>query len=209
MKLPVNFYKPLAIGAPQPLRELPVRPERMIHFFPPHIEKIRAKAPETARQCDVMCGNLEDAIPIDAKDAARAGFIELLASHDFGDTAVWVRINALNTPWVLDDLEQIIKQLNKIIEVIKVRDLNAEGSVIRELCLIKTHVTSERSRSEIIQYANIFRGRIVDAGPENLTLEITGTPEKIDALIDLLRGFGIKEISRTGPTAISRGSKTI
>jgi acetolactate synthase-1/3 small subunit len=106
-------------------------------------------------------------------------------------------------------LEQIIKQLNKIIEVIKVRDLNAEGSVIRELCLIKTHATSERSRSEIIQYANIFRGRIVDAGPENLTLEITGTPDKIDALIDLLRGFGIKEISRTGPTAISRGSKTI
>ena len=106
-------------------------------------------------------------------------------------------------------LEQITKQLNKIIEVIKVRDLDAEGTVIRELCLIKTHVTSERSRSEIIQYANIFRGRIVDAGPENLTLEITGTPEKIDALIDLLRGFGIKEISRTGPTAISRGSKTI
>ena len=54
MKLPVHFYKPLAIGAPQPLRELPVRPERMIHFFPPHIDKIRNKAPETARQCDVM-----------------------------------------------------------------------------------------------------------------------------------------------------------
>ena len=84
MKLPVHFYKPLAIGAPQPLRELPVRPERMIHFFPPHIDKIRAKAPETARQCDVMCGNLEDAIPIEAKDAARAGFIDLLAAHDFG-----------------------------------------------------------------------------------------------------------------------------
>lgn len=106
-------------------------------------------------------------------------------------------------------LEQITKQLNKIIEVIKVRDLNAEGTVIRELCLIKTHATTEKSRSEIIQYANIFRGRIVDVGPENLTLEITGTPEKIDALIDLLRGFGIKEIARTGPTAISRGSKTI
>jgi acetolactate synthase I/III small subunit len=106
-------------------------------------------------------------------------------------------------------LEQITKQLNKIIEVIKVRDLDAEGTVIRELCLIKTHATSERARSEIIQYAKIFRGRIVDAGPENLTMEITGTPEKIDALIDLLRGFGIKEISRTGPTAIARGSKTI
>ena len=106
-------------------------------------------------------------------------------------------------------LEQIIKQLNKIIEVIKVRDLNADGTVTRELCLIKTHATSERARSEIIQYANIFRGRIVDVGPENLTLEITGTPDKIDALIDLLKGFGIKEVARTGPTAISRGSKTI
>ena len=106
-------------------------------------------------------------------------------------------------------IEQITKQLNKIIEVVKVRDLDPEGTVIRELCLIKTHATSERARSEIIQYANIFRGRIVDAGPENLTLEITGTPDKIDALIDLLRGFGIKEIARTGPTAISRGSKTI
>ncbi len=120
MKLPVNFYKPLAIGAPQPLRELPVRPERMIHFFPPHIDKIRAKAPETARQCDVMCGNLEDAIPIDAKDAARAGFIDLLASHDFGDTAMWVRINALNSPWVLDDLEQIVKHVGNKLDVIMI-----------------------------------------------------------------------------------------
>jgi acetolactate synthase-1/3 small subunit len=106
-------------------------------------------------------------------------------------------------------LEQITKQLNKIIEVIKVRDLDAEGTVTRELCLVKTHATSERSRSEIIQYANIFRGRIVDAGSENLTLEITGTPDKIDALIGLLKGYGIKEIARTGPTAISRGSRTI
>jgi acetolactate synthase-1/3 small subunit len=106
-------------------------------------------------------------------------------------------------------LEQITKQLNKIIEVIKVRDLDPEGTVTRELCLIKTHAITERARSEIIQYANIFRGRIIDAGSENLTLEITGTPEKIDALIDLLRSYGIKEIARTGSTAISRGSKTI
>ncbi|MEF8715012.1 MAG: CoA ester lyase [Accumulibacter sp.] len=120
MKPPIHFYKPLAIGAPQPLRELPVRPERMIHFFPPHIDKIRAKAPETARSCDVMCGNLEDAIPIDAKDAARAGFIELLSKHDFGDTAMWVRVNALNSPWILDDLEQIIRQVGNKLDVIMI-----------------------------------------------------------------------------------------
>ena len=120
MKLPVHFYKPLAIGAPQPLRELPIRPERMIHFFPPHIEKIRAKATETARQCDVMCGNLEDAIPIEAKDAARAGFIELLAGNDFGDTAMWVRVNALNSPWVLDDLHEIIRHVGNKLDVIMI-----------------------------------------------------------------------------------------
>ncbi|HCZ13500.1 MAG TPA: CoA ester lyase [Candidatus Accumulibacter sp.] len=102
------------------MRELPVRPERMIHFFPPHIDKIRAKAPETATKCDVMCGNLEDAIPIEAKDAARAGFIELLAGHDFGDTGMWVRINALNSPWVLDDLAEIIKHVGNKLDVIMI-----------------------------------------------------------------------------------------
>ncbi len=77
MKLPRPFFKPLAIGAPEPLRELPVRLERMIHFVPPHIEKIRAKVPELIAQVDVVLGNLEDAIPADAKEAARAGFIEM------------------------------------------------------------------------------------------------------------------------------------
>lgn len=103
-------------------------------------------------------------------------------------------------------LEQIIKQLNKLIDVVKVRDLTPENTVKRELCLIKIHATSERARSEIIQYTNIFRGRIIDVGPETLTVEITGTPEKIEALIDLLRGFGIKQIARTGATAIQRGT---
>lgn len=103
-------------------------------------------------------------------------------------------------------LEQIIKQLNKLIDVVKVRDLNPENTVKRELCLIKIKATSERVRSEIIQYANIFRGRIIDVSPETLTVEITGAPDKIEALIDLLRGFGIKQIARTGATAISRGT---
>jgi malyl-CoA/(S)-citramalyl-CoA lyase len=108
MKLPAHFYKPLAIGAPAPLRELPVRPERMIHFFPPHVEKIRARLPETARQVDVLCGNLEDAIPADAKEAARAGFIEAATRADLGDAALWTRVNALNSPWFLDDVLQIV-----------------------------------------------------------------------------------------------------
>lgn len=106
-------------------------------------------------------------------------------------------------------LEQITKQLNKLIDVIKVRDLEPDITVKRELCLIKVHTASEKVRSEVIQYANIFRGRIIDVSPETLTIEITGPPEKIEALIDLVRTFGIKEVARTGPTAISRGTKSI
>ena len=86
MKLPRNFFKPLAIGAPAPLRELPLKLERMIHFVPPHIEKLRAKVPELIRQVDVVLGNLEDAIPADAKEAARAGFIGMAKANDFGAT---------------------------------------------------------------------------------------------------------------------------
>src|SRR6185312_1543268 len=107
MKLPRNFFKPLAIGAPAPLRDLPVRLERMIHFVPPHIEKIRAKVPELTGQVDVVLGNLEDAIPADAKEAARAGFVEM-AKLDYGQTGLWTRINALNSPWALDDITQIV-----------------------------------------------------------------------------------------------------
>jgi malyl-CoA/(S)-citramalyl-CoA lyase len=118
MKLAAHFYKPLAIGAPAPLRELPVRPERMIHFFPPHVDKIRARLPETARQVDVLCGNLEDAIPADFKEAARAGFIDAATRADLGDTALWTRVNALNSPWFLDDMLQIVAAAGNRLDVI-------------------------------------------------------------------------------------------
>ena len=108
MKLPRNFFKPLAIGAPAPLRELPLRLERMIHFVPPQIEKMRLKVPELIDQVDVVLGNLEDAIPADAKEAARRGFIEMAAAYDFGATGLWTRINALNSPWALDDVVEIV-----------------------------------------------------------------------------------------------------
>jgi malyl-CoA/(S)-citramalyl-CoA lyase len=120
MKLPVHFYKPLAIGAPAPLRELPVRPERMIHFFPPHIDKIRARIPDTIKQVDVLCGNLEDAIPADDKDAARAGFIEVAQATDFGNTALWIRVNALNSPWFLEDMTEIVKTAGNKLDVIMI-----------------------------------------------------------------------------------------
>src|SRR5580658_582636 len=111
MKLPRNFFKPLAIGAPAPLRELPLRLERMIHFVPPHIEKVRAKVPELVHQVDVVLGNLEDAIPADAKEAARRGFIEMARKVEFGATGLWTRINALNSPWALDDIVEVVAAL--------------------------------------------------------------------------------------------------
>ncbi|MBL8661008.1 MAG: CoA ester lyase [Rhodospirillales bacterium] len=120
MKLPVQFYKPLAIGAPQPMRELPVRPERMIHFFPPHLEKIRARVPDMAKQVDVLLGNLEDAIPAEAKEAARAGFIEVAGATDFGDTGLWTRVNALNSPWFLDDMSEIVGAIGNKLDVIMI-----------------------------------------------------------------------------------------
>jgi malyl-CoA/(S)-citramalyl-CoA lyase len=118
MKLPRNFFKPLAIGAPAPLRELPVRLERMIHFVPPHLAKLRAKVPELIAQVDVVLGNLEDAIPGDAKQAARAGFIAMARANDFGATGLWTRINALNSPWMLDDVIEIVGAVGDKLDVV-------------------------------------------------------------------------------------------
>jgi malyl-CoA/(S)-citramalyl-CoA lyase len=118
MKLPRNFYKPLAIGAPAPPRELPVRLERMIHFVPPHVEKMRAKVGELIAQVDVVLGNLEDAVPADQKLAARAGFIALAKAHDFGATGLWTRVNALNSPWVLDDVTELVAAVGDKLDVV-------------------------------------------------------------------------------------------
>lgn len=102
-------------------------------------------------------------------------------------------------------LEQITKQLNKLVDVVKVRDLNPYNSVKRELALIKVSACDEKDKSQIIQYSNIFRGKIIDVSTDALIAKITGDPNKINAFISLLKPFGIKKISRTGPTAIERG----
>ena len=118
IKPPRYFYQPLAIGAPAPLRELPVRLERMIHFVPPHIDKVTAKVPELVRQVDVVLGNLEDAIPADAKVAARTGFIAMARVVDFGETGLWTRINALNSPWALDDISEIVAAVGNKLDAV-------------------------------------------------------------------------------------------
>jgi malyl-CoA/(S)-citramalyl-CoA lyase len=117
---PRQFGHPLAIGAPQPPIEIPVKPSRMIHFFDPSNEKMAAKVPEMAGQADILLGNLEDAIAADRKEAAREGLIEIARATDFGDTALWTRVNSLESPWVLDDLLRLVTEIGDKLEVIMV-----------------------------------------------------------------------------------------
>jgi malyl-CoA/(S)-citramalyl-CoA lyase len=117
-KTPQGFYKPLAIGAPEPYRQLPVSLERMIHFIPPHIEKIRGKIGDMIPKVDVILGNLEDAIPADEKENARAGFIEIGQNNEFGNTGLWTRVNCLNSPWFLDDVTEIVSKIGNKLDVI-------------------------------------------------------------------------------------------
>lgn len=102
-------------------------------------------------------------------------------------------------------IEQVRKQLDKVVEVIKVSDITEDDIVDRELALIKVKATSA-TRSEIIQIVDIFRANIVDVASDSLTVEVTGDEDKIDSLFSLLRGFGIKEMTRTGRIAMTRGT---
>jgi malyl-CoA/(S)-citramalyl-CoA lyase len=115
-----HFFQPLAVGAPEPVREIPFRPSRMIHFFDPSNPKMAAKVPDIAKQVDVLLGNLEDAIPIDRKVAARQGLVEIAKKVDFGDTQLWTRVNSLDSPWVLDDLVTLVTEIGDKLDVIMI-----------------------------------------------------------------------------------------
>jgi malyl-CoA/(S)-citramalyl-CoA lyase len=120
MRNPRDFFKPLAIGAPAPVREIPLKPSRMIHFFDASVEKIVAKLPEVAASADIVLGNLEDAVPVDRKEAARAGLVRVGREVDLGSAALWTRVNALESPWVLDDLTTLVSEIGDRLEVIMV-----------------------------------------------------------------------------------------
>ena len=107
-----------------------------------------------------------------------------------------------------DVLEQVIKQLSKLINVIRVSELDAGESVERELAIIKVSADRE-SRSEIMQIVNIFRAKIIDVSQRSMIIEVTGDEEKIDAIIQLLRQFGIKELARTGKVSMVRGARVV
>jgi malyl-CoA/(S)-citramalyl-CoA lyase len=120
MRSPKDFFAPLAVGAPAPVREIPVPPSRMIHFFPPHLEKVRAKLPDIVPKVDILLGNLEDAIPASEKDNARAGLVEVGKSLDMGTTQLWTRVNSLDSPWVLDDITTLVTEIGDKLSVIMI-----------------------------------------------------------------------------------------
>lgn len=104
-------------------------------------------------------------------------------------------------------LDQLVKQLRKLIDVVEVKVLDLNKAVYRELALIKMKAVDPTSRSEILNYASIFRGNIIDIGKETVTVEITGTPDKIDAFKNLVEQYGISQLARTGVSALPRGTE--
>ena len=123
MRSPKDFFRPLAVGAPAPLREIPARPSRMIHFFPAGNAKLLAKLPQIAPMVDVLLANLEDGVPADAKEAARAGLVEVgksWCSWDTAQTQFWTRVNALDSPWGLDDLTAAVLEAGAALDVVMI-----------------------------------------------------------------------------------------
>ena len=129
MRSSKDFFRPLAVGAPQPVTEIPARPSRAIHFFDPSNEKMAAKIPQMvgpgSGKPDVLLGNLEDAVKADNKEAARAGLVRIAKETadlggQRGPTQLWTRINALDSPWVLDDLTTLVSEIGDKLDVIMV-----------------------------------------------------------------------------------------
>ena len=120
MRNPKDFFRPLAVGAPEPLREIPVKPSRMIHFFPPSNEKMVGKLPSIVPTVDVILGNLEDGVPATDKEAARAGLVNVGKTIDFGKTQFWTRVNSLDSPWGLDDIVTAVTEIGDKLDVIMI-----------------------------------------------------------------------------------------
>ena len=120
MRNPRAFFAPLAIGAPDPLREIPFTPSRSIHFFDPSNEKMVARVPSMAQTADILLGNLEDAIPVDRKDAALAGLLQVGREADLGGTALWTRVNALESPWILNELTTLVSEIGDKLDVVMI-----------------------------------------------------------------------------------------
>jgi len=115
-----DFFKPLAVGAPEPVREIPFRPSRMIHFFPPSNEKMVAKLGDIIPTVDIILGNLEDGVPATDKEAARAGLVNVAKTVPMGTTQLWTRVNSLDSPWGLDDITTLVTEVGDKFDVIMI-----------------------------------------------------------------------------------------
>src|SRR3954449_10691060 len=120
MRNPKDFFRPLAVGAPAPVREIPERPSRMIHFFPASNPKMVAKVPDIAPTVDVLLANLEDGVPATDKEAARAGLLEVGKAWTPSGTQLWTRVNSLDSPWGLDDLTAAVLEVGSALDVIMI-----------------------------------------------------------------------------------------
>jgi malyl-CoA/(S)-citramalyl-CoA lyase len=120
LRSPRDFFRPLALGAPEPMREIPLRPTRMIHFLTPSNPRMVEKVPDLLAQVDVLLGNLEDAVAIEEKEAAREGFIKVVQEHDFGDVGCWTRVNSLDSPWFLDDVMRLVEGIGDRLDVMMI-----------------------------------------------------------------------------------------
>jgi malyl-CoA/(S)-citramalyl-CoA lyase len=120
MRSAKDFFRPLAVGAPEPVREIPFKPSRVIHFFPGSNPKMVGKVPEIAPTVDILLCNLEDGVPASDKEAARAGLVEVGEAWSTPDTQLWTRVNSLDSPWGLDDLVTAVTEVGEQLDVIMI-----------------------------------------------------------------------------------------
>lgn len=129
MRSPKHFFEPLALGAPEPPRAIPFKPSRMIHFFDPSSAKMVSKVPALTQRCDILLGNLEDAVAADRKEAAREGLVQCALDTDFGDCQLWVRVNSLDSPWFLDDMIRLVSTVGHKLDVIMVPKVEGDWDI--------------------------------------------------------------------------------
>ncbi|WEV78104.1 CoA ester lyase [Janibacter cremeus] len=188
MRSAKDFFAPLAVGAPTPVREVPARPSRMIHFFDPSNEKMAKKVPDMVGVSDVLLGNLEDAVVADKKEAAREGLVRIAREVDFGEhTQLWTRINSLDSPWVLDDLTRLVTEVGDKLDVVMVpkvqgpedihyidrilAQLEAKGGVQRPI-LVHAILETARGMANVEEIAGASpRMQGISLGPADLAAD--------------------------------------
>ncbi len=189
---PHRFHSPLAVGAPAPYRELPVRLERVIHFFPPQVASMRARVASLAGEVDVFCGNLEDGVAPGDKASARRGIIEVACNSELGTSALWVRVNGLDTPWYLDDVADLVADAGNRVEVIMLPKVETA----RDIHCIDQYLAQLEARHRLVR--QILVHALIESPLGMLNVE------EIAAASPRLQGMSLGP----GDLAASRGMRT-